>query len=75
MCMTWNLSQSHRDFVLLLADPSSKRQDERLILRRLFQYSRADWKIVLTGTLLLLVAALCECDQTNLRDVDCAFCS
>jgi len=41
-------------------DSQSKRNDERLILQRLFQYSLPDWKIITFGTIILLSAALCK---------------
>ncbi|CAF0913314.1 unnamed protein product [Rotaria sp. Silwood1] len=40
-------------------DVKSKRQDELLVLKRLFRYSLPDWKIITFGTILLLGAALC----------------
>ncbi|CAM4797524.1 unnamed protein product [Rotaria magnacalcarata] len=41
-------------------DLQSKRKDELHVLKRLFKYSLADWKIITFGTILLLGAALSE---------------
>ncbi|CAF3418105.1 unnamed protein product, partial [Rotaria sp. Silwood2] len=38
----------------------SKRNDELLVLKRLFRYSLPDWKIITCGTIFLLGAALSE---------------
>ena len=52
-------------------DPQSKRTGERAILKRLFQYSLPDWKLITFGTILLLAAALCKyySQHLNLTDI------
>lgn len=41
-------------------DPQTQRKRQSRVFKRLFRYSRSDWKLITFGTFLLLGAALCK---------------